>query len=111
MSVEREREWRGGSTRLLKQSEQSTYLMCAPACVHARARVCVCVADTLYPIIWSYEMSHCFNFDKMQYPNLPFKYLEVEVDNENIIYPILVRIQEISFGAGVQAQLTGGTYL
>ena len=39
------------------------------------------------------------------------KYLEVEVDNENIIYPILVRIQEISFGAGVQAQLTGGTYL
>ena len=56
-------------------------------------------------------MSHCFNFDKMQYPNLPFKYLEVEVDNENIIYPILVRIQEISFGAGVQAQLTGGTYL
>ena len=89
--------------------------MCAPACVHARAHVCVCVcvcvADTLYPIIWSYEMSHCFNFDKMQYPNLPFKYLEVEVDNENIIYPILVRIQEISFGAGVQAQLTGGTYL
>ena len=83
--------------------------MCVPACVHARARVCV--ADTLYPIIWSYEMSHCFNFDKMQYPNLPFKYQEVEVYNENIIYPIHVRIQEVSFGAGVQAQLTGGTYL
>ena len=46
MSVERERgvEGRGGaSSRLLKQSEQSTYLMCAPACVHARACVCVCV--------------------------------------------------------------------
>ena len=56
-------------------------------------------------------MSHCFNFDKMQYPNLPFEYLEVEVYNENIIYPIHVRIQETSFGAGVQAQLTGGTYL
>ena len=56
-------------------------------------------------------MSHCFNFDKMQYPNLAFKYQEVEVYNENIIYPIHVRIQEISFGAGVQAQLTGETYL
>ena len=55
----------------------------------------MCVADTIYPIIWSYEMSHCFNFDKMQYPNLPFKYLEVEVENENIIYPTHVRIQEI----------------
>ena len=43
----------------------------------------------------------------MQYPNLAFKYQEVEVYNENIIYPIHVRIQEISFGAGVQAQLTG----
>ena len=45
MSVEREREGveGGGSSRLLKQSEQSTYLMCAPACVHARARACVCV--------------------------------------------------------------------
>ena len=34
MSVEREGGWRGGgaSSRLLKQSEQSTYLMCAPAC-------------------------------------------------------------------------------
>ena len=73
--------------------------------------MCVCVADTLYPIIWLYEMSRCFNFDKMQYPNLPFRYLEVEVDNENIIYPIHVRIQEISFGAGVQAQVTRGTYL
>ena len=40
-------------------------------------------------------MSHCSNFDKMQYPNLPFKYLEVEVENENIIYPTHVRIQEI----------------
>ena len=56
-------------------------------------------------------MSHFFNFDKMQYPNLPFKYLEVEDDNEKFIYPIHVWIKEISFGAGVQAQLTGGTYL
>ena len=56
-------------------------------------------------------MSHCFNFDKMQYSNLPLKYLEVEVDNENIIYPIHVRIQEISLWAGVQAQLKGGTHL
>ena len=60
-------------------------------------RACVCEADTLYPIIWSYEMSHCFNFDKIQYPNLPFKYLEIEVDNENIIYPIHVRIQKTNF--------------
>ena len=88
----------GASSRLLKQNEQSTYLIRTSACVHARA--CVCVADTLYPIIWSYEMSHCFNFDKMQYPNLPFKYLEVEVDNENIIYPIHVRIQEFRLGRG-----------
>ena len=44
----------------------------------------MCVVDTLYPIIWSYEMSHCFNFDKMQYPNLAFKYQEVEVYNENM---------------------------
>ena len=79
--------------------------MRAPACAR------VCMAGTLYHIIWSYKMSHCFNFDKMQYPNLPFEYLEVEVYNENIIYPIHVRIQETSFGAGVQAQLTGGTYL
>ena len=49
MSVERERErdlegggGGGASSRLSKQSEQSTYLMRAPACVHARARVCVC---------------------------------------------------------------------
>ena len=59
-------------------------------------------------------MSHCFNFDKMQYPKLPFKYLEVEVDIKWEYYlsnDIHVRIQEISFGAGVQAQLTGGTYL
>ena len=77
---------------IIEQSEQSTYLVRAPACVRAR----VCVADTIYPIIWSYELFHCFNFDKMQYTNLPFKYLEVEVDNENIIYPIHVRIQEIS---------------
>ena len=45
MSVERERgmEGGGGSSRLSRQIKQSTYLMCAPACVHARARVCVCV--------------------------------------------------------------------
>ena len=62
MSVERERGWMGGGTssRLLKQSEQLTNLMCAPACVHARVCVCVC------PIIWSYEMTHCFNFDNIQ---------------------------------------------
>ena len=49
MSVERE-GWRGGgaSSRLLKQSEQSTYLMRAPACVNARVYVCVCVWQTLY---------------------------------------------------------------
>ena len=48
MSVEREREGggEGASSRLLKQSEQSTHLVRAPACVRAR----VCLWQTLYTL-------------------------------------------------------------